>query len=246
MKKFNAVIITLALLLCSAVSCSKDEKATKSFSAAESSEVKETETTTAEETEKTTAAETTEEKTIEAKEEKTTDSEEKTEAGKDNGGTPAEQTPELEAAKEVVKKYVESSLSADTTAMIECMYPKEVAESIKSSGMMDSMAGAMEEELKESKVEDLKLNGETVLSEKAVEGAGKYFESMSAVFGNKEVKCNIKSGYSIMMNAKETYKGKTEDISEPVCVVLVDGEGWKIVPIGEKELEEIADMSAEG
>ena len=67
MKKFNAVIITLALLLCSAVSCSKDEKATKSFSAAESSEVKETETTTAEETEKTTAAETTEEKTTEAK-----------------------------------------------------------------------------------------------------------------------------------------------------------------------------------
>jgi hypothetical protein len=247
MKKALSIIIVCGLLACTAFSCGDSGKSEKNGKKSKSSAVTEEKTTAAEE------GSTTSEKTESTTEEKTESEEKTTEKESENheettedkkGGAPAEDTPQLREAKDCVKKYIESTLGSDAEVLFGYSYPKETIEYLKSSGKWESLAGSYASINSEggdsSKIEDVEISDETVLSEKAIEGAAAYFDSMNSIFGGEPLKCSITSGYCMTLKAKITYAGETMDSSEPVSAVYIKDDGWKVIPMDGEYLESMA------
>jgi hypothetical protein len=46
----------------------------------------------------------------------------------------------------------------------------------------------------------------------------------------------IKDGYGVNVNIGIEKDGETSEFTDPVTVVLVDGEGWKLIPASEEYL----------
>ncbi|MBP5378841.1 MAG: hypothetical protein J6Y64_04800 [Ruminococcus sp.] len=241
MKKLLSTIIICGLLTCSAFSCGNSEKSSKvsDSTPAASDSAKE------EKTEKSTDEDTTEskkkDKSDKKEEEKTTESEKKDKDEK-NSVISVSDTASLEEAREVVKKYVESTFSKDADTLIDLTYPKALKAAMESSGMLENVLSTLDDVDLDTKLNDFTISDEDEMSEKAIQGAAQYYKSMGSLLGGENTECNITAGYAMTMNTDITYNGESEKSSDPVSVIMIEGEGWKVLPMGEEDLLSLVDM----
>lgn len=244
MKKLTALLLTCTAFICAAVSCGDKKDDT-------SSSAKKAETTT--------SAVTTTEAATEAEEETTTKAEEKdedkTEADdsksdeksddekKDNGSAltdtevSADIIAELEAES---KKFSEVTIKPDMDAVLDYLYPKALVDALKEAGYSDAMGeGAEGGVLNECKIDNVKeLNAE------ALAGAEKYFAYFADMLGVKGLSVKAEKGYFYDLTTDIAMGGEQSKETEPLCLVHLKDEGWKVVPVEAGDLLNVDDPSA--
>lgn len=154
------------------------------------------------------------------------------------GGTAQVTTAELtvpEEAEKVLKSFAESSVSGEVETMITCMYPAEMIDGMEKAGIKQEFAAAMSSgvggELKKFSTDTCKK-----LSGEALEAAKKYFDSFAMGLQIPTNGYQVSDGYSLNVNIEIEVNGEASEFTDPVSVVLIDGEGWKLIPASEEYL----------
>lgn len=139
------------------------------------------------------------------------------------------------AAEKVLKEFAESSVSGEVEKMITCMYPAEMIDGMEQAGIKQEFAAAMSSgvggELKKFSTDTCKK-----LSGEALEAAKKYFDSFALGLQIPTSGYQISDGYSLNVNIEIEVSGEASEFTDPVSVVLIDGEGWKLIPASEEYL----------
>lgn len=219
MKKLTALLLACMTFVCAAVSCGDKDKDNKD---------NKTETTTVVDDAKSTDGD--------------KDDEDKSDDDKDDdkdseGSSDKEINKEDQAeAEKVVKKFAESTFGGDVEGMLSCLYPAAVVKSMKDSGDIDDFAAAVGDPDELGELKDFSTSDFKKLDEKAFEGAQQYFTLYAQLMGTEDVDYKVTDGYTMKMKAKVEHDGETEDFDEDVIVVMLDGEGWMLLPMGEEEL----------
>ena len=146
----------------------------------------------------------------------------------------AEMTVPADAEK-VLKEFAESSVSGEVEKMITCMYPAEMIDGMEKAGIKQEFAAAMSSgvggELKKFSTDSCKK-----LSGEALEAAKKYFDSFALGLQIPTSGYKISDGYSLNVNIEIEVSGEASEFTDPVSVVLIEGEGWKLIPASEEYL----------
>ena len=164
--------------------------------------------------------------------------------GKGDGDTTASESSILPAdADKCIQDFSQGIFSGDGEATIFRMYPDAVVEGLDKSGMIDQFYSAIgsgaEGEMKKCSTAD-----EVKISDKAMQGAAVYFDSYAQMLNVTAPIYKVSDGYNLNMTVTTTDDGKDDDFTENITVVCVDGEGWKIIPMAEADLEGVVDNQA--
>jgi len=147
------------------------------------------------------------------------------------------------AADTCVSDFSENVFGGKSNEMLTCMYPDELVSGLKDSGLMDQLESAMKTGSTGS-YKSCTTSGEVKLSDKAIQGAGAYFDAYAQMLKVSAGPYTVSDGYKLKMTVVTTENGKDESFDEDVIVVNVDGEGWKLIPMDEATLESAADNQA--
>lgn len=158
--------------------------------------------------------------------------------GKD--GDKAESRLLPKAADTCVSDFSKDVFSGNSDDMLACMYPDELVSGLKSSGLMDQLESAMKSGA-DGSFKSCSTSGEVKLSDKALQGAGTYFDAYAQMLNISAGPYKVTDGYKLKMTVVTTESGKDAPFDEDVIVVNVDGEGWKLIPMDEASLEAAAD-----
>lgn len=140
-----------------------------------------------------------------------------------------------EAAEKVLKEFAESSVSGEVDIMMECMYPKEMIDGMEKAGMKEDFSNAMSSSsggtLKKFGTDNCRK-----LSADAIKAAKQYFDAFALGLQISTTDYQIKDGYCLDVNIEIEVNGESSEFTDAVTVVLVDGEGWKLIPASEDYL----------
>ena len=244
MKKLTALLLTCTAFICAAVSCGDKKDDT-------SSSAKKTETTT--------TAEATTEAATEAEDETTTEAEkkdeDKTEADdsksdeksddekKDNGSAltdtevAADVIAELEAES---KKFSEVTVKPDMDAVLGYLYPKALVDALKEAGYSDAMG----EEEEGGTLNECKIDNVKELNAEALAGAEKYFSYFAEMLDVEGLSVKAEKGYFYDLTTDIEKGSEQSKETEPLCLVYLKDEGWKVVPVEAGDLLNMEDPMA--
>ncbi|WP_297961294.1 hypothetical protein [uncultured Ruminococcus sp.] len=142
-------------------------------------------------------------------------------------------------AQDVVRKFSEGVMTGDGDGMMLCMYPQDIFDALKASGLMNDFYNALGTgsggELKKCELSD-----EAKISADACRGAQNYFNGYAQMLEVKGVSYKVSDGYSAKMNITTSENGKEDGYSEDIVIVMVDGHGWMIIPMTAQDLESAA------
>lgn len=162
----------------------------------------------------------------------------KSDGGSSTDSTAQVTTAELtlpEAAEKVLKEFAESSVAGEVETMITCMYPAEMIDGMEKAGIKQEFAEAMSPgvggELKKFSTDTCKE-----LSSEALEAAKKYFDSFAMGLQIPTGGYKISRGYSLNLNIEIEVSGEASEFTDPVSVVFIEDEGWKLIPASEEYL----------
>ena len=230
MKKLTALLLACMTFVCAAVSCGDKEK----------DEKKSSETTTASQEEKTDdKKEKDDEKKEDDKKEDDKKEDDKKEASDDKDADASH-----EEVDNIVKGFLDATISNDVETMVASLYPKSVVDAMKDSGDMDDFAASIGEETGNGKVLSFETSDYKKLSDKGAECAQQYFTIYAQLYSDSEEDFKVTDGYTLKLNATYEADGEKEDIDENVIAVMIDGEGWKLVPMSEEDLIEMVSYQA--
>ena len=142
-----------------------------------------------------------------------------------------------------ISNFSEDVFGGKSEEMLSCMYPDALISGLKSSGLMDQLDSAMQMGT-EGTYKSCTTSDEVKLSDKAIQGAGAYFDAYAQMLNVSAGPYTVSDGYKLKMTVVTTENGKDESFDEDVIVVNVDGEGWKLIPMDEATLEAAADNQA--
>ena len=145
------------------------------------------------------------------------------------------ETPVPAEAEQTLKKFAESSVSGEVDTMIKCMYPEEMIEGMEKSGMKQEFAAAMSSGAGGT-LRTFSTDGGKRLSDEAIKSAQQYFDAFALGLQISGRSYQIKDGYGVNVNIGIEKDGETSEFTDPVTVVLVEGEGWKLIPASEEYL----------
>lgn len=222
MKKLTALLLACMTFVCAAVSCGKEDKKDNKA-----------ETTTAAETDKDST-------------DKDSDDEKKDDKDSEGSSDKEINKEDQAEAEKVVKKFADATFGGDVEGMLSCLYPSDVVKSMKESGDMDDFAEAMGEPDELGKLTEFSTSDCKKLDEKAFESAQQYFTMYAQLMGTEAGDYKVTDGFSMKMKAKVEQDGKTEDFDEDVIVVMLDGEGWMLLPMSEDDLLSMVGSEDEG
>jgi hypothetical protein len=115
------------------------------------------------------------------------------------------------------------------------MYPEEMITGMEQSGIKEEFAVAMSSGVGGT-LKTFSTDSGKKLSDEAIESAQKYFEAFAIGLQIGSKGYQIKDGYGVNVNIGIEKDGETSEFTDPVTVVLVDGEGWKLIPASEEYL----------
>ena len=148
--------------------------------------------------------------------------------------TEAETTIPADAEK-VLKEFAESSVSGEVDTMLKCMYPEVMIEGIENSGMKQEFAAAMSSGVGGT-LKTFSADSGKKLSDEAIKSAQQYFDAFAIGLQISGNGYQIKDGYGVNVNIGIEKDGETSEFSDPVTVVLIDGDSWKLIPASEEYL----------
>ncbi|WP_295079975.1 hypothetical protein [Ruminococcus sp.] len=148
-------------------------------------------------------------------------------------GVPAASLPA--DAEKALRSFAESSVSGDVDTMLESMYPVDAVEAMEESGMKQEFAVAMSSGVG-GKLNNMTTDSCYKLSSAAIKAAKKYFDSFAEGLKLKNQNYQITDGYTLNISIETEINGQTDNFSDPVSVVLIEGEGWKLIPASEEYL----------
>lgn len=157
--------------------------------------------------------------------------------------TEAETTISADAEK-VLKDFAESSVSGEVDTMLRCMYPEVMIEGIESSGMKQEFAAAMSSGVGGT-LKTFSTDSGKKLSDEAIKSAKQYFDAFAIGLQINGKNYQIKDGYGVNVNIGIEKDGETSEFTDPVTVVLIDGDGWKLIPASEDYLLNMTQQSTE-
>ena len=210
MNKLTALLLACMTFVCAAVSCGDKEK----------EDSKSNETTTVSQEEKTDDKKTDDEKEDDKKED------DKKDASGDKDADASQ-----EEVDKTVKGFLDSTIGNDVESMVTCLYPKSVVDAMKENGDMDDFAESLGEETGNGKVLSFETSDYKKLSDEAAKSAQKYFTIYAQLYSDKEEDFKVTDGYTLKLKASYEADGEKEDIDEDVIAVMIDGEGWKLIPM---------------
>ena len=143
-------------------------------------------------------------------------------------------------ADSCIKDFVNNVFSGDGNGMLNCMYPHALISGLKSSGLTKQLYSALEMGV-DGSLDKCTTSDEVKISEKAMKGAGVYFDSYTNMLKVSAPPYTVSDGYKLKMNVTVKSGSQKDSTSEDIIVVDVDGEGWKIIPMDEATLEAAAD-----
>ncbi len=222
MKKLTAILFACTMFICAAVSCgdTKEEKAS-------SGSKKET-TTVAD----TTAAD------VEAATEEAADKDDNDDKKDDSAGVTDKEVKgdELKEINDGVRKFAEITLTGEVDGLLKSMYPDSVVEALKNSEFADQFAEASDLMSDSGELKDCKAENVKELSEDALRGAEKYFETVAEMMGVDDIKAEVEKGYYLGMTVDIEKDGVKDGGTEEACFVYLKDEGWKFVPVEPSDL----------
>lgn len=143
-------------------------------------------------------------------------------------------------AAQVIRDFAESSVVGDVDTVLACMYPKSSVEILEQSGVKQEFAVVIGNNLG-GKLLGMSTDSCRKLGAEALQGAKKYYDTQDT---NKTF--TVSDGYELNMNVEIESNGQKLSSKDIVSVVMVDGEGWKLVPTNEQELIGLLDTQAQG
>ena len=141
-------------------------------------------------------------------------------------------------AEKALKEFAESSISGDVDTMLKRMYPENMIDAMEKAGIKQEFAVAVSGSVG-GKLNGFSIDGCTKLSDEAILKAENYYESFAAGLQTDTATFKINDGYSLNMNIDMELNGESGSFSDPVSVVLIDGDGWKLIPASEQDLLEM-------
>ena len=154
-------------------------------------------------------------------------------AGPAQGGASAVLPDE---AEQTVRAFAESSITGDVDTMVACMYPSGTVEAIEQYGIKQEFAVAISGNIG-GKLTNMSTDNCRKLSAAAMQAARNYFEAFAEGLQVKNRNYQVSDGYCLDLNVELELNGETSTYSDPVSVIMVKGDGWKLIPSSEEDLE---------
>ncbi|MBR4626896.1 MAG: hypothetical protein IKO47_04230 [Ruminococcus sp.] len=149
-------------------------------------------------------------------------------AGDDSGNAECD-----DEAVTVLKDYVGSMFSGDTLKALKYMYPQKIYDFLAENGGENAFgSGVSGFELDEMRIgECSRLAPDT--GYKTVED---FFNLSASNNGIDGVSVTVSDGYCAEVWFRITDGTNTDEDTENVVLAYIDGEGWKVIPLGIEEL----------